>query len=157
MIYSNDPFNSYQNTIDNLKKGDKMLLSPANTQNETSTKRDISAIQNKVIKAMKNENLVTNHFYNVSTARRVSKYGVLSGPITAKYGPEKIPYLNTFHGVIWTSKFDKNTSLGQYLKYCYQFEAARSLADHDYVQQTHYLMPALILKLDPIVQKKGVS
>ena len=77
-----------------------MLLSPANTQNETSTKRNISAIQNKVIKAMKNENLVTNHFYNVSTARRVSKYGVLSGPITAKYGPEKIPYLNTFHGVI---------------------------------------------------------
>ena len=28
---------------------------------------------------------------------KVSKYGVFSGPNTGKYGPEKTPYLDTFH------------------------------------------------------------
>ena len=42
-----------------------------------------------------------------STASRVSKYGVISGPYfpvyspnTGKYGPEITPYLDTFHAVI---------------------------------------------------------
>ena len=30
------------------------------------------------------------------TAWKVSKYGVISGPITGKYGPEITPYLDTF-------------------------------------------------------------
>ena len=41
-----------------------------------------------------------------STARKESKYGVFSGPYFSvfssnggKYGPEKIPYLDTFHAV----------------------------------------------------------
>ena len=29
----------------------------------------------------------------------MSKYGVFSGPNTGKYGPEKTPYLDTFHAV----------------------------------------------------------
>ena len=29
----------------------------------------------------------------------MSKYGVISGPNTGKYGPEIIPNLDTFHGV----------------------------------------------------------
>ena len=40
------------------------------------------------------------------TARKVSKYGVFSGPYfpsfglnTGRYGPEKTPYLDTFHAV----------------------------------------------------------
>ena len=40
------------------------------------------------------------------TAWKVSKYGAFSGtyfpvfsPNTGKYGPEKTPYLDTFHGV----------------------------------------------------------
>ena len=40
------------------------------------------------------------------TARKVSKYGVISGPYfpvfrlnTGKYGPEITPYLGTFHAV----------------------------------------------------------
>ena len=40
------------------------------------------------------------------TARKVSKYGVISGPHfpvfrlnTGKYGPEITPYLGTFHAV----------------------------------------------------------
>ena len=33
------------------------------------------------------------------TAWKVSKYGVFSGPNTGKYGPEKTPYLDTFHAV----------------------------------------------------------
>ena len=40
------------------------------------------------------------------TAWKVSRYGVISSPyfpvlglITGKYGPEIIPYLDTFHGV----------------------------------------------------------
>ena len=31
---------------------------------------------------------------------KVSKYGVFSGPNTGKYGPEKTPYLDTFHVVL---------------------------------------------------------
>ena len=36
------------------------------------------------------------------TARKMSKYGVFSGPYfpsTGKYGPKKTPYLDTFHAV----------------------------------------------------------
>ena len=33
------------------------------------------------------------------TAWKVSKYGIFSGPNTGKYGPEKTPYLDTFHAV----------------------------------------------------------
>ena len=40
------------------------------------------------------------------TARKMSKYGVFSGPYfpvfglnTGKYGPEKTPYLDTFYAV----------------------------------------------------------
>ena len=29
----------------------------------------------------------------------MSKYGVISGPNTGKYGPEITPYLDTFHAV----------------------------------------------------------
>ena len=42
------------------------------------------------------------------TAWKVSKYGVFSGPYfsvfglnTGKYGPEKIPYWDTFHAVTY--------------------------------------------------------
>ena len=45
------------------------------------------------------------------TARKVSKYGVLSGsyfpvfsPNTGKYRPEKTPYLVTFHAVLKLKK-----------------------------------------------------
>ena len=55
------------------------------------------------------------------TARKVSKYGVLSGPYfpafglntkryevfslnVGRYGPEKTPYLDTFHSVIVTQR-----------------------------------------------------
>ena len=52
-------------------------------------------------------------YYNSSTTRKVSKYGVISGPYfpvlglnTEKYGPEITLYLNTFHAVLL---FWKNT------------------------------------------------
>ena len=37
------------------------------------------------------------------TVWKVSRYGVFSGPNTRKYGPEKTPYLDNFHGVgcVW--------------------------------------------------------
>ena len=35
----------------------------------------------------------------VFTASNVFKYGAFSGPNTGKYGPEKTPYLDTFHAV----------------------------------------------------------
>ena len=35
------------------------------------------------------------------TAWKMSKYGVISGPNTGKYGPEITPYLDTFHAVWW--------------------------------------------------------
>ena len=41
--------------------------------------------------------------------RKVSKYGVFSGPYflvfspnTGKYGPEKTPYMDTFHAVLFS-------------------------------------------------------
>ena len=45
------------------------------------------------------------------TAWKVSKYGVFSGPNAGKYGPEKTPYLGTFHAVfclVYISYLDKN-------------------------------------------------
>ena len=37
----------------------------------------------------------------INTARKVSKYGVFSGPYFPVFGPEKTPYLDTFHEVKW--------------------------------------------------------
>ena len=34
-----------------------------------------------------------------NTLWKASKYGVFPGPNTEKYGPEKTPYLDTFHAV----------------------------------------------------------
>ena len=34
-----------------------------------------------------------------NTAWKKSKYGVLSGTNTGKYGPDKTPYLDTFHAM----------------------------------------------------------
>ena len=54
-----------------------------------------------------------------TTAWKVSKYGVFSGPYfpvfglnTGKYGPEKTPYLDTFYtvymnGIVWVKRFAK--------------------------------------------------
>ena len=42
-------------------------------------------------------------------AWKVSKYGVISGPNTEKYGPEKTPYLDTFHAVPWWISPCKNS------------------------------------------------
>ena len=35
----------------------------------------------------------------IGTAWKAPKYGVFSGPNTGKYGPQKFPYLDTFHSV----------------------------------------------------------
>ena len=64
------------------------------------------------IKILVQHNNQNNHIDNrnsniiVLTARKVSKYGVFSGPYfpvfglnTGKYGPEKTPYFDTFHAV----------------------------------------------------------
>ena len=37
--------------------------------------------------------------YILITLWKVYKYGVFSGPNTGNYGPEKAPYLDTFHAV----------------------------------------------------------
>ena len=37
--------------------------------------------------------------------RKVSKYGVISGPNTGKYGPEITPYLDTFHAVSQSERY----------------------------------------------------
>ena len=39
--------------------------------------------------------------YVTVTASKVSKYGVFSGPYFPVFGPEKTPYLDTFHAVVW--------------------------------------------------------
>ena len=49
----------------------------------------------------------------VDTAWRVPKYGVFSGPNAGKYGPEKTPYLDTFH-VVWSKK--TKVTIGKDLK-----------------------------------------
>ena len=35
----------------------------------------------------------------------MSKYGVISGPNTGKYGPEITPYLDTFHAVSQSERY----------------------------------------------------
>ena len=53
------------------------------------------------------------HFFVKSTAWKVSKYGVISGPYfpvfrlnTGKYGPEVTSYLGTFNAVIICHTFE---------------------------------------------------
>ena len=41
----------------------------------------------------------TTHKWRKITVREVSKYGVFSGPYFPVFGPEKTPYLDTFHAV----------------------------------------------------------
>ena len=66
-IYSKDPFKIYKNIISQIeKREDNILLSAADTQNQKSTKRGISAIQNKIIEALVNEKSITNHFRMLS-------------------------------------------------------------------------------------------
>ena len=42
--------------------------------------------------------------YILITLWKVYKYGVFSGPNTGNYGPEKAPYLDTFHAVNFNEK-----------------------------------------------------
>ena len=52
------------------------------------------------------------------TLRKVSKYEVFSGPYFPVFGPEKTPYLDTFHAVssqaLQTSKYLKQGYTGKY-------------------------------------------
>ena len=55
------------------------------------------------------------------TAWKVSKNGVSVGPSfpafwlnTGKYGPEKTPYLDTFHAVVYRRKRNNETALFGY-------------------------------------------
>ena len=42
------------------------------------------------------------NYYSSFTGRKLSKYGVFTGPNTGNYGPEKTPHLDTFHSMlIW--------------------------------------------------------
>ena len=43
--------------------------------------------------------LVNNHGMLATTAWKMSKYGVFSGPYFPMFGPEKTPDLVTFHAV----------------------------------------------------------
>ena len=52
------------------------------------------------------------------TSWKVSKYGVFSGPYfsvlglnTGKYGPEKTPYLDTFHAVLGSKHVSQSNQL----------------------------------------------
>ena len=42
----------------------------------------------------------TRFYQDFYTPRKVSKYGVISGPYFPVIGPEITPYLDTFHAVI---------------------------------------------------------
>ena len=45
-------------------------------------------------------------FFIDCTGWKVSKYGVFSGPYFPVFGPEKTPYLSTFHAVLINSNFN---------------------------------------------------
>ena len=53
-----------------------------------------------------------------NTAWKVSKYGVFSAPNAGKYGPEKTPYLDTFHAVKDMSKITKLSWFASSIVYC---------------------------------------
>ena len=79
--------------------------------------------------SLKPLNIKVHHFlrkrislFSGITVRKVSKYGVFSGPYfpafglnTGKYGPEETPYFDTFHAVLQAMK-------GQY---CHNIEASQ--------------------------------
>ena len=69
----------------------------------------IAFLNQPVITTLKQENKINKKCENMKrvTARKVSKYGVFSGPYfplfspnTGKYGSEKTPFLETFHAVV---------------------------------------------------------
>ena len=59
----------------------------------------INPISNTFTSPFLAENLL---FTVIFTMRKVSKYGVFSGPNMGKFGPKEIQYLVTFHEVFWT-------------------------------------------------------
>ena len=62
-----------------------------------------------------------------STAFKVSKYGIFSGPNTGKYGPEKAPYWDTFHAVISNHPKDRVSSIKRYSLKNYKKKVIRGL------------------------------
>ena len=55
------------------------------------------------------ENLIVQIHNFIIENGKVSKYGVFSGPSAGKYGPEKTPYLDTFHAVNVSCRWHKFT------------------------------------------------
>ena len=56
-------------------------------------------------------NVYFKHYVNTSSAWKVSKYGVFSGPNPAKYGPEKTLHLDTLHVVVYLKMFIKESQI----------------------------------------------
>ena len=82
-------------------------------QNTLAIRRAFLNLQKDFMK-----NSTPNKLPQLVTARKVSKYGVFSGPYfpvfrlnTEKYGPEKTPYLDTFDAVGTTEFLSKIYSL----------------------------------------------
>ena len=76
-----------------------MAFKPSNICLKYKNLSDGSKKENpQILKSMSVVSL-ENVFICNSPAWKVSKYRVFSGPNIGKYGPEKTPYLDTFHGV----------------------------------------------------------
>ena len=68
----------------------------------------------------------------------MSKYGVFSGPYFPVFGPEKTPYLDTFHAVIVIGKFS--------FYYFYDYNISKKIIWH-LLSNLLYFTQVLLLKL----------
>ena len=74
-------------------------------------------------------------FYFRLTAWKVSKYGVFPGPNAGKYGPEKTPYLGTFHAVT-SSRITERLEFFQNWSSWYIFSIAKNIKETA-IERTH--------------------
>ena len=84
------------------------------------------------------------------TAWKVSKYGVFSGPYfplfglnTGKYGPEKTPYLDTFHAVYGVKK--RKIGL-KWVKCFHKIWSCIYLLNKHFVMKSHLVLHFLLIK-----------
>ena len=64
--------------------------------------RFICGESNLYYNIVNSQNIMASINYSSFTGRKLSKYGVFTGPNTGNYGPEKTPHLDTFHSMlIW--------------------------------------------------------
>ena len=73
----------------------------------------------------------------------MSKYGVISGLNTGKYGPEITPYLETFHALRYADTDEPYTALYSFLLYNYTYYVVILILSRNYTYYYLILMTSI--------------